>query len=275
MSRAELLSLLNLLVAQDSITPAQRDEVIALFDAGNLTPDQLPLPLAEALQEPDNALAIALALAVLFLGATYGGRLLAGQPGIPLARRTDARDAVRAAFERHMLTIAPIAVGGSIRTWHKGMIDAVRTHIMEQTILGAAAPLAGKLLREVRSSIREQMGFLQRFAGRAAVAAATGATLTVGYVASRATLYGGAAWAGFFRGNESTSGDGLVCIYRARDDISTCDRCHAAAAGSPYLPGVGPMPGDVCRGRGRCRCTREMVFDPAAWSELTGRRLAA
>lgn len=50
--------------------------------------------------------------------------------------------------------------------------------------------------------------------------------------------------------------------------VHNCGPCLQAEG--TFLPGEGSMPGDVCKGRGRCRCTRELVMDAAAYARLTG-----
>lgn len=106
-----------------------------------------------------------------------------------------------------------------------------------------------------------------------AVRALQGKPLSEAAIAQRAAQYGGVGRAAFYTGMEgsATTQRGYVARYVARDDDRTCVRCLDAEARGPYLPGDGPKPGDVCLGRHRCRCTRELVYDPAAWARLTGR----
>lgn len=69
---------------------------------------------------------------------------------------------------------------------------------------------------------------------------------------------------------ESGAEAGYVVDYRAVDDRGTCDPCLQAEQNGPYLANEGPMPAAVCLGRGRCRCRRELVYDPAAYARLRG-----
>lgn len=93
-----------------------------------------------------------------------------------------------------------------------------------------------------------------------------------GYIARRAASYSGAARGVFFEAMESsgtgTNGAGWVVRYEARDDDRTCSRCLDAQG--YYLPGHGPMPGEVCYGGGACRCERMSVYDPAMYAQLIG-----
>lgn len=76
-------------------------------------------------------------------------------------------------------------------------------------------------------------------------------------IAARANSYLGDGWGAFFRGEEANlSPNFWVVDYIARDDPITCTPCIQAQLGGPYLPGEGPFPGEVCFGRGACRCIR-------------------
>lgn len=86
--------------------------------------------------------------------------------------------------------------------------------------------------------------------------------------ANRATLYSGNIRGVLFRYIEilnqakyGTGNPGWVAHYQARGDKNTCKPCQAAVGW--YLLGHGPFPGQVCKGRSRCRCVRVIVYDPA------------
>lgn len=89
--------------------------------------------------------------------------------------------------------------------------------------------------------------------------------------AERAKLYTGNARGALFRIMEglSTVMEGWVSHYVAKGDKNTCQACMRAQGW--YLPTRGPFPGQVCRGRARCRCIRTLVFDPARYKLLTSR----
>lgn len=86
--------------------------------------------------------------------------------------------------------------------------------------------------------------------------------------ANRSTLYSGNIRGVLFRFIEMLNqikygaiNPGWVAHYRPKGDKNTCKPCSAAAG--YYLLGHGPFPGQVCKGRSRCRCVRVVVYDPA------------
>src|SRR5690606_361862 len=100
-----------------------------------------------------------------------------------------------------------------------------------------------------------------------------GTAMTEKQVAARARMYRGPARALFYEVGETREaeerGEGWVAEYEAVDDRGTCDPCTQAELNGPYLLARGPFPGSVCRGGGLCRCTREIVYGPAAYERLT------
>ena len=60
---------------------------------------------------------------------------------------------------------------------------------------------------------------------------------------------------------------GWVSLYQTKDS-KACSSCHDAAG--YYLIGRGPYPGQVCKGRARCRCKRLIVWNPAQHKILSG-----
>lgn len=156
-------------------------------------------------------------------------------------------------------------------------------------LLDAAASLGSRRLtvrarQAIAETEREQAAYLQRFADGVSVrrlaapladvgGAAPLALWTAAYIAQRATSYSGAARGAFFASVETDAeagnmGAGWVVQYLAVHDGMTCSACGDAEG--YYLPGDGPMPGEVCYGGGACRCVRVPVYDPARWSGLMG-----
>lgn len=86
--------------------------------------------------------------------------------------------------------------------------------------------------------------------------------------AARAPLYGGNIRGIYFKLIELgySMSQGWVSEYITKGDKSTCKSCREAAG--YYLPGQGPMPGQVCKGRARCRCKRVLKYDPARYNLL-------
>lgn len=66
---------------------------------------------------------------------------------------------------------------------------------------------------------------------------------------------------------------GMVAYYKPRNDKSTCKPCRDSEG--YYLPAQGPMPGQVCKGQARCRCVRELSYNPTIWQRLIDEQKAA
>lgn len=207
-------------------------------------------------------------------------------PLLSLPRSPQARTAVMDAYqdahaERMAQLTADLEAGRlTVAEWQAGARRA------NAELLDAARSLGGQMtvatLRRVEEIEREQAAYLQRFADqlaalrlyRAMPAArrdATGPGLaewTAAYIAHRLASYSGAARGLFFAASEGGAayGPGWIVRYIARDDDRTCSACYDAQG--YYLPGEGPMPGDVCYGGGACRCRREAIYDPARYAAL-------
>lgn len=205
----------------------------------------------------------------------YAGRW-AGEGAIRLSRstavRAQYRERLQSQFEKQAAGLARSVANGkiSVATWQQRMADAISNHSLRQAALGRGATMSKtEAIRFSNDRIRPQLAFLQRFADEIALGNATGQPLTAAQVANRAALYAGDGRAAWFEENEKREArPGLVAKYRARDGSGTCSNCLAAEG--TYLPGDGIWPGQVCQGRGRCRCTREMVMDAVAYATLTG-----
>jgi hypothetical protein len=284
MTRPELAATLAALVANGDITQAQADEVLRLYDAGELTPAMLPVTERRGMDSQDVATALGVVVLLLWSRFARSARLLmtAGSgivvnnaPAIvPSMARRRVRDTLQRRFERQANTNAElIATGAGVAAWHTAMQDSVREHIAAQMVAGTGRPLSAGEMTLANGLMIVQLAFLARFAVQVAVRWALGDPYSRDYIANRAGLYSGAGWEAWHRGNERVSAQEpfTVVYYVARDDGSTCGPCATAAGDSPYLPGNHPMPGAVCLGRGRCRCTLRYDIDRAAWLRLQGR----
>jgi hypothetical protein len=143
-------------------------------------------------------------------------------------------------------------------------------------------PDTAALRQRVADIEREQAAYLQRFADGVSVRRLAAPVAqddddkpllvpwALAYLARRLASYSGAGRGAFFVGLEGGAemGPGWVVHYEARDDERTCSACRGAEG--YYLPGQGPMPGDVCFGGGACRCVRVAVYDPARYAQLIG-----
>lgn len=205
-----------------------------------------------------------------YAGRWYGeGAVRQGQS---VAVRAVFREKLQSQFEKQSAGLARSVASGKLTTaqWQQRMADAISNHSLRQAALGRGATMSkAEAIAFSNARIRPQLAFLQRFADELALAQATGKPLTAAQIAARSSLYAGDGRAAWFQEYEKRNArTGYVVKYRARDDGGTCGPC-IAAQGS-YLPGEGEYPGSVCKGKGRCRCTRELVLDPAAFAALTG-----
>ena len=254
MSRDEFLAFLARSVADNLLTEADAVDLLRQFDAGTLEMGA-GLPLTPAQTNAGDAASAALA-ALAALGLS-GDR---------------AREALRDQYEIEVEMYAGRLAAGemTLAEWQAAMSLAVRTHLYAQALAGGDRALTPEERAALEAEAALQMAYLSRFADGMAVALLLGAVLTAGYIVNRAVQYAGTGWSWWFRTSEREGQRGVVVDYVARDDDRTCGPCLEAEDGGPYLPGTGPMPGQVCRGRGRCRCVRVERVDLAAWRRLVG-----
>jgi hypothetical protein len=180
-------------------------------------------------------------------------------------------------FEKRNARFAFLLFTGamSLAAWRVNFWHIVKRLFLSQAALGAhGVPLGLVALAEL---LKREADYVHRFAeavfaGRAAAAA--GVTpekrtpTTEGQIRSRGDLYTGVPRGVFYQQLEDSRPLelGFVIEYVAKDDVNTCDPCSRAAG--YYLPGTGPMPGQVCEGQGKCRCIRRQVFFPEKHKEL-------
>ena len=277
-----LIALLAQLVADGQITEEQAAGVLLTWREIADLDVALPLPTAQGIiEEPEDSAAVFLLL-VAILGARAAHtrrtedilRRLAPRyrrPVIDMIQNHHAAEAARLADD---LAAGRLTVSG----WQ----TAARR--LNQTTIRAMVELAGGAGSSYAEIVRgvqiEQAAYLQRFAEQIAATRIRmahpdlfppGRNLSFEQIAARLAMYSGAGRGLYFGISEAAEGEGAgwIVLYHARDDSVTCSPCSTAAAGSPYLPGAGPMPGDVCLGAGACRCWRELVFDPDRYASLT------
>jgi hypothetical protein len=186
------------------------------------------------------------------------------------ARRAHYRDILQRDFEKQVRGLAKSVAAGKIpvSVWQSRMADAINAHTIRQASIGRGASISkAEVTARLVPRVHTDLVYLQRFADELALKIATGSPWSADYIAARAARYAGegrAAW--FEEAERAEARPGYVIRYRARDDGYTCDPCRKADG--VYLPGDGQFPGRVCLGRARCRCTRELVYDPAAYARL-------
>lgn len=268
MTRNQLIELLARLVKEGYVEMEEAHAILARFDAGELEPATLPLPLQEAIEPAvsDEEAALALLGLARALGVVREERAVLSA----LARRVaDNRDIAQAMFQVEVRALSSLAPR-DVHSWHQRMQVRVRQHLVQQAALGRGRALTRAELVELEPVIRKQLVFLSRFAEEVSARQLAGRPSSQAQIAARAELYAGAGRAEWFRSHEATLGDDYVIDYEAQDDSGTCLSCLGAQAGSPYLVGAGPYPGDVCRGYGHCRCRRVERYAPAEAQRLRG-----
>jgi hypothetical protein len=162
--------------------------------------------------------------------------------------------------------------GGTLSTWQFGMRTLMAEHLVAMHLIGGSAGEMAILDRaRLGAAYLRDTAYLSRFADTIAVHHLLGVPLGEAAIAGRSVIYEGTGYGAFFRAREGL-GDltGWVAVYRAKDDLGTCSSCAQHAAEGPYLPTDGPMPGSDCLAGGRCRCERELTYDPAMYAALTG-----
>lgn len=277
MTRTELVNILAELVLRQVISEDDARALLAQFDRGEWV--DLPLPIAEVVTPvtlTDSAVAWAGLLAALGLAI---GALASQRPPTSAVRvLTEAqgellRDRLRTEFDAEVQRLAQrVASGVATGTWQADMSNTVRRYILAQASAGVGRPLTAAEIAALGQRIQEQQAYLYRYAADIAARRQTGNPYQLGYLQNRSTQYGGAGWGVYFEAQENRYGgqDGWVVDYISRDDNRTCGPCLDAERAGPYLPGQGPYPGQVCLGKGYCRCERRLRFDPAAWVRLAG-----
>lgn len=165
-------------------------------------------------------------------------------------------DDLQRAFEQRVRDLTGAFSRGDLNLtdWHTKMAGSVRLYLTMQHLEGARGARVGFV--PVNQEVRRQHAYLSRFADEIAIRQLQGQAMTEAQIANRASLYGGAGRAVNQRAVESLQprGGGVMFEYISIDSPTTCSACLAAEGF--YASGQGPMPGEVCFGRSRCRCRR-------------------
>lgn len=288
---ARLLDTLAALVADGELTEEQAAGILVNWQQIAGLETMIPLPTAAGVQaeEDDDGAAV-----LLILAAVLGSRAAHAKRPADILRRLAPRyrrPMVDAIQEHHATQAAQLAddlAAGrlTVAEWQQAARRLNQATIRTLAELGSAAgQIPGRMAETIRQIQLEQAAYLQRFAEQIAISRIAAArpdlfpagvrVLTMAQIAARLAMYSGPGRALFFGiGEAEEGGAGYVAYYESVDDPNTCSECLEAEAGSPYLPGDGPMPGDVCLGGGNCRCWRELVYDPAEYARLTGQPMA-
>lgn len=263
MKRVDFLLYLIRAVKDNFLTEQDASALLRKFDAGEIDQSMLPIPLDEAITSTTEDDAQKGILALTVLGVVSNGvfkRLTESQQ-----ERTATTLQERFAKEVRGFAYKSLEdLGG----WQRSMSRTVQEHIIQQSLLGRLRPLSAEEIKTLDSVIRTQQAFASRFADEQASRLLQGNPFSVDYIGARSEQYNGEARAEFYRAKEGEAEEGTVFDYISVDDNGTCQPCLDAELASPYLAGDGAMPGDVCEGRGFCRCTREERFDPETAATL-------
>lgn len=276
MDRDEYLELLARLVADGLLTEEQAGDLLDQFDGG-LLPDgwETPLPPAKAIRGFQDDLTEAALLALL---AALGLDRLSQLPARGTSARIGFANRIQDLYESNMRLLAQRLSEGelTVAQWQEEMLRELQHHLQQQTILASGArTISPRQAAHIDQVMQEQSAYLSRFADQLAARAGLGNPLSEAYIGNRAGMYGGVARGIFFEESEAllieegSFGRGWVAQYIPRDDGNTCGPCHQARG--YYLIGQGPMPGQVCLGRNRCRCTRVIIYSMELYLQLGGR----
>lgn len=271
MTRAEFAALLDRAVADGLITLDEADRLLMAYDAGDIDPPPVipPGDAGSGFDEGEIALALALLLAYLALPGARSARVAS------FARRLATVNALADAWQAEAGQISRRYVAGEITLaqWQAEAARQIRRNVLAQWMTGAGVDaLPGNVVDRLLAAARIEEAYLGRFADEVALRIVQGRPMSEAQIAARLRLYGGAARGQFFRGLEDEAdqagGWGYVYLYESVDDPNTCDECLAAEG--YYLAGNGPYPGEICRGRGHCRCRRVPVYAPDIFLSLGG-----
>lgn len=299
MPRSHLLLLLADLLTRRLITTAEAASVLSAFALSaaegfeaNTIAD---LPTMAAPSATNEDWLIALAVVLLLSRGNTGLRL-------SLARRKMARNTLRRGFELNATALASsLTTPNAVPAWQEAFANTISQYTRQMTVAGAGTLPSGTVRSAVDAQLTRQWPFLQRFSFQMVVGQMLGRAMSEASVAGRSKLYGGPGWAGFWLGAEEAAirpegasrqarrplsvsepaelaepKPGMIIHYEARDDAGNCGPCHGAAINGPYIAGEShPVPGSVCLGGGRCRCSLRFEYNPAEYARLTGRKDAA
>lgn len=191
---------------------------------------------------------------------------------LTLNRRAFFREQLQDDFLARVQELAErVAYRGHLRVWHREMIKSVRDHMLQQSLLASQGEIRGEDFRRLKAALRRELKYLANFADDIAAARAMRKPMSAAAISARARQYAGAGRAEWFRAVEAAQEKNVVFDFLSKDDKATCDKCLAAERGGPYLPSSGAMPGQVCRGRGYCRCRRVARVSPKDYRLLVGR----
>lgn len=199
------------------------------------------------------------------------GRVLRGFPGSIL--RGQARDGIQDFFANEVRShAAAFGSTGNLSQWRTSMFRSVAATIVQQKTAALGRALLPSETLDILEATNFELRHVAEFAEEIDARRATSQPMSSSYIGARSELYSGSGRAVWFKADEKGKAEGVVIYYEARDDAGTCEPCLDAENASPYLPGEGVFPGEVCKGRGRCRCLRVPRDAPREFERLMKRK---
>lgn len=206
------------------------------------------------------------------------GRLFAGERGRVI--RGQARDGLQDFFSMEARRFAAeLETTRNVRAWRTSMFGLIVSNMVAQKSAALGRALLPSEVLDMLEAMNFELRHADLFAGEIQrrrddfeSGASTRPPLSTRAIGARSETYSGSGRAVWFRADEQGQAVGVVFYYEARDDKGTCEPCEDAQAGSPYLPGEGVFPGQVCKGRGRCRCLRIPRDAPREFERLMNRK---
>jgi len=258
MNREELVERLEMLVRVRIISIIEAQAIVELFDNGDITDEELPLPYGDVGE---------FTKLLDFIGQRLFSFALLGR---------SFRSRIETSFdfiERHNSRAGEIVSrltrqDRGVRNWHRNMSETISVHLVEMATFGNGRILGRAQLTSLEPVMLEQASFLARFADELAFRRLIGRPMSQGRILDRSRQYASRGIEQFYRFMEGSYIRGVVVDYIPVDDGGTCFPCHSSGLEGPYLPGQGPFPGLICVAKGKCRCRRVPRFDIATWRAL-------
>ncbi len=172
------------------------------------------------------------------------------------SRREAIANRLQTKLEKSASRFARLATkkGSRTRTAQRYFKREVRIYMLQMAIAGKGSPLTPSELRRLEKKIMKQEQYLQKFCDKISVNRMKKTPLSVNAIRSQAELYAGQGRAEFFRFAGKTDATGNT-VEKYVAVAGACRNCQPHN-GKYFLPGSGPMPGEICLGKGRCRCRR-------------------
>lgn len=195
--------------------------------------------------------------------------------GADFYTRRQTANLIQEKFVAEVRTLAREA-NRNVASWQRQLTEIVRRHYVWMGQIAVGRPLNTPELAALNVRLIEvanaPLVALAAYGEATALRSLQGEPYSEAYHANRSILYAGGALAVFYvlASQEYIGREGWIVRYIAHDDPRTCLACSASDFDGPYLPGRAPEPGEVCLGRGYCRCELRFEYNPVEYKRLTG-----